>query len=476
MEFLLKPNFYTIQYTFQQEKPKYNFNLMQFSTFFEECKEKKIKLLENTFYMCVNHQLNLTPVDKCCVLFSKFKHSFNLIDEKDNKYTFIPPAFFTNKNLNFFMRLVSEIKMNSTNIDTFYDNFKKSSFKYGTINNLLSGNKSAMRTKILGFKTEAIRGTITIDTNLSPQYISIPEQVYKTLNLATNYAVCLRHPCINTQGIYACELLYHTDSLSIKINPFICDGNKADQDGDQIQVEVIIYDKPQPSHTISAAIKELQKNSWKYGHRRTPEYQPKWSLGQHYRYITHNYDKFLTTKSPLWASLQGINPYEKGIQLINLGCSIMHQEVTEFIKYLIHCNQQWITFISLKDIIYSEGLLKNVATSKSRGDYMQLNVFTNKLNMTQQQNIFSNKNYITSAKTSFNRKIAKHNNLRKEGKIFFDLLVHLNTIHAYRDQLRDCNKIIINNLSSNSFIAPFILNSHAVEYTNKCLIKLVQDN
>jgi hypothetical protein len=197
-------------------------------------------------YLCLQHGLTTQPINEhCCIQFDKFPFSFVIETANGNFAIFPPPERYVSKNFNYFRYLLREMAKKKDVTDSWskvqcnlseeraYNEFIKNEFKGGQIQSIISGKKSYIRNRILGFHTFGLRHTLTIDSLLTAHYISIPAYVYKTLDLLTPLVLVNRAPSINDGCLYVCELLCHSDDdPTIHLNPFLTERLHADQEGD----------------------------------------------------------------------------------------------------------------------------------------------------------------------------------------------------------------------------------------------------
>lgn len=472
---MFKPEFYSNVYKFEKKPPAIQYPVQYFYEIFINNKKNCIKFTEDSFYICEKNPphpaANEFSGEDCCVQFSLFKNTFAII-HNNKLYSFIPPTYFSNKNFNFFIRLIYEMKKNSQHVEKYYDNFQKSVFKCGLISSLLSGTKSFMRTAILGFKTIAIRTILTINANLGPDEIEISHRIFQKLNIATNGVRVLRHPCINTTGIRDARILIHYDETEdTRINPFICDGNNADQDGDQIQIHFFEFTHDQPSYDLISANAECLKMSFRYGHRRTIENENGWSFGQHYKYLAYRLNNILLEKSALWASLDGTPP-EKLLKITKLSSGPAYKETEQFIQLLLQLNKIQQPLVTIYDI-YTEtggGVLNDTVNSKARADKYAKIVFDT-LNHMVIKNPNIDKEFKQNAIVAYNRKIQKNNKLSQEGKTFFDLLSSSNS-NIHDGKIYDGIKVSYDNIINDFSMLNFLLNKESVDYMVNLMMKI----
>lgn len=242
------------------------------------------------FYICFEHRLSREKLCSLCCLFEKFKHTF-YVKKDEQVFPMPPPCIYHQKNYNFFQSFIVELTKEDNKAEQYHTKFLNDNFRTGKLSALISGKKSFVRTSILGFRCYGARMSLTLDAKLSPQYVSIPESMYRELNTCTNYVIIKRDPSITATCLYVAELLVHdSNDPSIHGNLFLCDGLHADQDGDELSIYIFQKGEEVPSFELQAAITEMQNISWKLGSRHDFLYNPRYNFGQHFRYILYKYD------------------------------------------------------------------------------------------------------------------------------------------------------------------------------------------
>lgn len=368
-------------------------------------------------FLCLYHGC-VADMPKCtnCYPFLKFPHTF-LLKSFFELYSIPPPAIFSDKNVNFFKSFLETCKkrffeqipkrksnkpkqrklnLNGQKIheNIKYLNFIRSDFKGGNLGNMRSGKKSYVRNKILGKCVNGARMTLTIDSAMSPNEISIPQVIFDSLKLACPLVVVNRSPSINSKCIYVAEVKPHSnDNYTILINSYILEGLHADQDGDELNIYFLKHDATLPSHMMKVAIAELKMLSWQFGLRYDFFYKPRYEFSQYQKTLCSIYDEELKRTNHLWASL-GDAPIKKKLNMImNLGCSIKYDEVDEFIGFLcniikknkIHPDSALMDWhndhiVTINDSVFeTDFLLKHIIEAGAKGSKMHINTFKNAL-------------------------------------------------------------------------------------------------
>ena len=330
-----------------------------------------------------------------------------------------------------------------------YEKFIKNDFKGGELKSIMSGKTSYVRNKILGFQTAGLRLTLTIDCTLGPHYISIPQAVYDDINLATPLVVVNRAPSINSKCIYIVEMLRNADpnDSTIHLSSFLTDGLHADQDGDDLTVFYLkTYGGEVPSLTTMGAIIELRKLSWKYGDRHNVAYQPRYSFTQYHYLILHMFDDFFKKYSPLWASLKGSSKL-KCKQIMDLGCSIYHKEVDDFVELVLQFTEalNWI-LVSGQEMLEGLGVVKAVVESGAKGTKEHIETCIKNIRTLPED-------YTEKLVVGFNKFIDNSARMSIGGVIQFILLYCLHSIILHQNNVYAKNHILLTNIKESDLAA-----------------------
>lgn len=461
MDYITAPNFFNFCYAIKKSN---NHNTLtidykSFANIFSENKKNKKK----DFYICFEHRLSREKLCSLCCQFEIFKNTF-YVKKDEQVFPMPPPCTYHQKNYNFFQSFIDELTKDNNRAMSYHKKFLDDNFRIGKLRAILSGTKSFVRTSILGFRCYGARMSLTLDAKLSPHYVSIPESMYRELNMCTNYVIIKRDPSITATCLYIAELLVHdSNDPSIHGNLFFCDGLHADQDGDELTVYIFKKGEEIPSFELQAAITEMQNLSWKLGSRHDFLYNPRYNFGQHFRYILFKYSAWFQKFSPLWASLKC--PTENKPDLImNLGCSILRNEVDDFINVLLRfCHELKTPIITLDNLLNGSGDLTDIFKSKSKGTQEHLMVYLNKLH-----NIFEVDE--NEFRVAFDRKIIQSKALSLNGQRQFNLLYALNSLVLFRNTVYFNNKRLIGNFDHNPAVLSFVYNLPALNYILDILI------
>lgn len=216
-----------------------------------------------------------------------------------------------------------------------------------------------MRNNILATRGNAIRMTLTIDMELGPHYVAISNNVYKTLDLASNLVVINRAPSIKNTCIYVLELLSfeNPEDMTIHVNPWILEGlhADADADGDELAMYYFKREGEMPTFDMELAVTELKRASWKYGNRTNMVSQPRYHFPQHFKYFTFKHDKEIMENNSFYKRVKSLysnsSHSEQLDKMMAVGCTIMRDEFDDFIDNLLDLQQHHkLTGISFVDI------------------------------------------------------------------------------------------------------------------------------
>ena len=431
------------------------------------------------FYICLQHALSQKPIDKCihCMEFLTFNHAF-AIQTRFNFYIFPPPILNNNRSLNFFKAFI-ELAVENINKLThacinegmkkeriYYNNFIIGDFRQGSLKDNISGKRSFVRNKILAYQTKGMRAVLTIDCELTPHYISIPQRVYDTLDLATNLVIVNRAPSIKDTCIYVAEILRNKEpnDYTIHINPYMTDGLHADQDGDEISIFYIEKQDDEPSSDMEAAIIELRNCSWKYGTRHNFAYKCRYSFTQYHRYLLHIFNDFFCQHNALWKKLEDDGHGQKADRLMNLGCSILHQEVDDFLELVSTVTRSLNCLITpISEILKGDGDISAVVDSGAKGTHTHIKTYLNHL-------FHSNGPNYEKLIAGFNKYVTSSSDMKLGGFRQFIFLYGVNPVYMHNNRVYANNEVILEGLRDADSMAGYYHNIDSVEYVAKDLI------
>lgn len=464
---ITEPNFYTSCYCL---KPATTHNMLTISSRdFKPLYDKKCE----SFFICLQHGVNEFAQAGCefCVPFEKFKFSF-VVHSRFAFYTFPPPIIYNGKNMNYFKTFINLANDNFNWVTekacqfhqnkevTYHINFANGNFKHGSLRGMTSSKTSMLRNKILGFHTNGIRATLTIDCTLSPHHFILPQSIFDNLNVACPMFFVNRAPSLKNTCLYVLEAFRNKDphDFTIHINGFLTQGLHADQDGDELTIFFIKYTVTEPSIDIIMTICEMKRMSWKYGTRHDLAYTPRYHFTQYHKYILFTHDVFFREHSVLWKSLNG-DPQQKCEQIMHLGCSILRKEVDEFIELLLnfvaHLEPQ---MVGVHDLLNGVGAVQDVVDSGAKGSQHHIAEYLRNI---YEVNVNNKKNLIDG----FNKNITSSMLMGIEGARQFALLYTVNPLSLHQNNIYYNRMILLSNIRYASCMASFYYNSFAVMYT-----------
>lgn len=471
------PNFYASCYCI---KPATTHNVL---TIKASTMHNYLEIYGLNFHICLEHELSSEGVTvnkkKCihCTEFLNFNSTF-AIQTRFKFYIFPPPIINNNRSINFFRTFIEEAwdNINKQSLicisdgekreEVYYNNFMNHDFKQGTLKNNISGKTSFVRNKILAYKTKGVRGVLTIDCELTPHYISIPQKEFDILDLATPLVIVNRAPSINDTCIYVAEILRNEDpcDFTIHINPYITHGLHADQDGDEVTLFYLEKQDDEPSSAMQSAIAELRNSSWKYGRRHNFAYKCKYSFTQYHRYLLFILNDFFCQHNALWKKINEYGFVNKPDTLMNLGCSILHQEVDEFLDLVSAVTGNLKCLLTpISDILHGNGDLSAVVESGAKGTPTHIETFLNHLYK-------SNGPDYEKLIKSFNKYISSSGDIKQGGYRQFIFLYCINPINMHNDCVYANNEIILKGLRDADSMSGYYHNVHAVEYFARNLL------
>jgi hypothetical protein len=345
----------------------------------------------------------------------------------------------------------------------YYNQICQQSLVGGTYKAQISGKNSIIRKKVLSFPANGLRLTLTIDSTLGQNYITLPMSNLKDINLATMLAIVNRAPSINNRCIYVCEIIINKDKNdnTAHLNPYIIEGLGADQDGDEINL--IFYKKNGeiPSFALKNTIIELKAMSWKYGRRHTSIYNPRYSFSQHLKLILYLCDKTLEIESALWRSLPGNIPSKCRV-LMNLGCSILKEDVDEFITntVCVLVEEYALTNIPINEMLTENGILSAVVNSGANGSKGHIDNYL--------KNIYScdTNNFKKRCVHGFNRYIKNSPQMSREGTTQFILLKAMCSISYHQNIISFTDIPLYKNVKNSAAFCSVLYNNVAYDWLN----------
>lgn len=436
------------------------------------------------FRICLRHVLSEEPIDKCfhCTEFLNFNHSFT-IQTRFNFYIFPPPIMNNNRSINFFKTFIQEAVENIKKLtpicieegrkreDIYYSNFMNHDFRQGSLKSNISGKTSFVRNKILAYQTKGMRAVLTIDCELTPHYISIPQKEYDTLDLATPLVIVNRDPSLNDTCIYVAEILRNKNpnDYTVHINPYMTHGLHADQDGDEVSIFYLEKLDDIPSPDMESAIVELRKCSWKYGTRHNFAYKCKYSFTQYHRYLLYILNDFFCEHSDLWKRLHEDGRGHKPDRLMNLGCSILYREVDEFLQLVSAVTSKLKCLLTpISDVLKGDGDLKAIIDSGAKGTPIHKETLLNHLYKT------NGPNYEKLIK-GFNKYITGSADMKKAGYRQFIFLYCVNPIYMHNNCVYANNDVILDGLRDADSMSSYYHNIDSVEYVARDLLNNPSD-
>ncbi|QLI62417.1 LEF-9 [Dikerogammarus haemobaphes nudivirus] len=438
-----------------------------------------VKYPNATFFICNQHQLTRQGIKTCreCITFLQFKYSF-IVHSKKAFYTFPPPVLFVPKSINYFKTFINhaattislttkQAKERYLNREfNYYSAFMNMSFQGGSLKDISSGKKSFVRNKILGFQSNGIRATLTIDASLSPHYATLPQYIFDTLTMACPLVIVNRAPSIKNTCIYVVEVGRNKDPLdyTIHINPFLTEGLHADQDGDELSIFYLSLQGDLPAIEIQMAITELKQMSWKYGNRHDLSFKSRYQFTQYHKYILEKFNDYFVENNALWASLDGTIK-EKVDKIMELGCSTHYDELDDFINILINFTENMpVLLSSTSDIFNGVGDVLHVVNSGAKGTPEHIKAYL--------KNLFEDDpNNIQNLIDSFNKNIKSSSKLGKEGGRQFTLLHAVNSLSLHNTSIYYNDLIILSEMHHSSSMSTFYYNTTAVTECFKYIIK-----
>lgn len=457
----------------------------------------------NELAACLHHgvtKLSTKPSCPHCYPFVEFPFTF-LLKAKHGLYSVPPPSSFSDKSTNYFSSFLDTCKSNQDmglhkltrrrRTRSYkklkgsgkaklehgkYENFVRSDFSGGPLANMMSGKKAFVRHKILGKNVNGVRMTLTIDSSMPPDRVSIPTSLFHKLGLATPLAIINRSPSINSRSIHVVQLMPHeddTNDYTIKINAYVVDGMHADQDGDELHIIILKRDQEIPTREMRQAITELKKVSWAYGLRHDGFYKPRFDFSQYHRTLCSLYDKELERVSPLWASLHGLTVPKKLSAIMNLGCSLFYDLVDQFIKFLgqlIRSNKAYVgcgtlndwgndCVLSINDVLFRNSFLeRHVVDAGAKGSKLHVQVFLRNLHSSNVDTWFD------EAVAKFDHIVSSSNEMSIVGQEQFNLLYEYNGLHLTNGHVYKNSTVYLENFLDSHFGQRISYNNSAVAW------------
>lgn len=303
--------------------------------------------------------------------------------------------------------------------------------------------------------------TLTIDCGLGPNDVKVPWKIYKQLNLATPLVLVNRAPSISSRCIYACEVHPHDDAQgddTMHVNPYLLEGLHADQDGDELNVYFLEYTEAIPNKLLQMAIKEMKRLSWKYGLRYDVFYRPRYDFSQYHRLLCHQQHEVLMQHSPLWASIPG-SPAQRLRTIMNLGSSIMYDELDDFIELLrALCAALPLQSIPCQDMLSGTGGLLDIVHSGAKGSLPHVALFAQKLRTA------NNADFMPHAIQEFDKIIEGSSDLSDAGTQQFNMLYAFNSLTLHQDHMYLNDESIMSEVCASDIGALLAYNSVAVQH------------
>lgn len=433
--------------------------------------------------------------DECCVEAPLFNSAFG-VNVAGKTYMFPLPKMYSAKNFSFFRSIVElchqlhralcfnaplpdKIKMIASSamnrveltnhvhkyIDKTLKKFLQNDFKCSNFSILQSGKRSYVRSYLLGHRHNGARMTMVVDNELGPNSISIPYDIYSNLDLASNLVIINRDPSINDTCIYVCEMFYHNTDPCIHLNPFVLDGLHADQDGDDISINYLKYERAVSSPQMKMAITELRALSWNYGYRHNLFYKPRYTLGQQFRHLLYTHDEWFVKNSPLYRTLTKVhkgNLLQKIDSLMHLGCSVMRNEINDFIETVLAFNCKNIdNCLHGQDFIKCDDEIIEVVNSKSKGSHRHIELYKYNL-LTPSDG--------DALKSAFDDKIESSKTLEREGQTQFSLMHALTPVSLLLGDLYMGDKVVLKHYTDTALMDVYKYNLESVKFVFKLVL------
>ena len=350
-------------------------------------------------------------------------------------------------------------------VGNYVKSFMMCDIREGSIASLQSGKCSYIRKKILGSPINGARMTLTIDCTMNPQYVSVPRSVYRSLDLASPLVIVNRAPSINSRCIYACEIQEHDGDDTIHVNPFLLEGLHADQDGDELNIFFLQYGESVPTKQELSAVTELRRMSWRDGLRCDVLYQPRYEFSQYHKLFCYQNDEMLMKQSPLWRSVKG-SITKKLETIMHLGCSIMFDEVDDFIELLTNMiTTHPVTSISCADVLTAGSELSSIATSGAKGTAAHVKIFHKALTEP-----CDNLEFMPLAVEKFNKIITNSTGMSDAGVQQFTMLYAFNSISQHQDKVYLNDEPLLEDFLTSDFGALLSYNRVAVNHVFDMLL------
>lgn len=440
--------------------------------------------------MCKDHGITINSNEPCCVESYKYTKSFCVLT-KNVRLVYPMPSVFSSKNFSFFKSHLATLRnfeieceeVESTTsvthvndslsekreklkhkkkiamINKLYKRFMENDFQCGSFPILQSGKRSYVRTNLLGHRYYGARMTMIVDNTLRPGEVSVPKFIYNNMDPASHFMIINRDPSINDTSVYVCNCLYHTTDSCIHINPFILDGLHADQDGDDINVYYLKRETESSRSLMKTAISEMRMLSWDYGHRHNLFYAPRYSLGQQFTHLLYEHDKWFTENSDFYRELCKVFKGDRNKKIkaiMELGCSIMHNEVQDFVELILTFNTLNFDYCMRGiDYITCSEVVQDVVKSGSKGSQRHVDLYLKGLHEQ-----FS----ADDMKVSFDDKIDSGKILEKEGQTQFSLLHALSPVGLMVGNLYYGECKIADHYADSQLFNSYKYNTTAIEY------------
>lgn len=472
----MDPNFYNISYSV---KPTSTGNTPCIGL--DEFDQTKMmdKLYYKTMKMCPIHALNSQETCSQCVPFENFNQSFIVhievpIINHEAFYVFPPPCLNISKTFNYFKSCIVKFQnffgykftdpkdkdLYIQSERSYMRKFLQDFFMGGTLAVLKSGKRSIMRNSILAGKAYGLQGTLScIDASLMPGQVSV-STCLQLPELQLPYGILHRHPSINSNCNYTVQVLRHESTVpTIRINPYVNVGMNADVDGDILMLWIFPKKSETPTHTQKLALLELNLDSWEHGRRHDMFYKPRYDFAQVQRLAIHCHDEALK-QNYVWSQLKG-TPREKSIQFMNLGASIEHNALDDFIGLVASkiMGQSLVTRPLTEYTTRSE-TLKAIVKSEARGTEAHIERLQSRLAKTPTADEFLN----NAVFDSYNKFVKNSTQMSSAGSRQFTLLTAFSSITLHKNVVSLNDQPIIYDFQS-GLTSHIYYNAHAIDYT-----------
>lgn len=435
--------------------------------------------------ICQIHGLYTVDGCVCCVPFEEFIYSFIIhidlpIIDHEAFYVFPPPSLNISKTFNYFKSCITKFQ-NFFNLSlpeekskyiesekAYMAKFLQDFFMGGTLATLKSGKRSIMRNNILASKAFGLQTTLScIDSSLMPGEISIASCLFLP-ELQLPYGILHRHPSINSNCNYTVRIKTHDSSVpTIRINPYVNVGMNADVDGDILMLWIFPKVSPIPTYAHKMALLEMNLDSWEHGRRHDMFYKPRYDFAQVQRLAIYQHDDTLK-ENVLWSQLHG-NARTKSKVMLNLGCSIEHEQLDSFLQLVSKkINESPMLARPLSEYTTRSHTLKAIVDSEARGTEAHIDRLLSRLETTPTADEFLN----SAINDSYNKFVKNSTQMSTTGSRQFTLLTAFSSINLHKNVVYLNEKPILEDFKS-GLTSYIYYNQDAVNYTMEQLEKLV---